>query len=701
MQALSAATERLLKPLTVKANNNAPYCRGNEIDSRDRLSIEYHTSKTGKSVFRAALYSRHVLSVINGTQRIERRYPISFRAVNFIRNRLPEYTEIQHHNDGMVTLYEVPVSDYTCEIIKHAWPASNLVFGDEHTQMIFDEVLLKSAAEDRCARNIATFKDPNNPGLLPCATLGFEYHPKFPLSDYQKLALLNSYISPGYALFMEQGTGKTAVVVARVCNDARNAKYTADRMYRALIVCPKNVRQNWLTEFAKFSTLHGKATVLTGNPIERIKQLTEAFSSDSQDTRYSVVICSYDLLGRYFQKKQAEKKEVKFPNPFQAIHWDLIVADESHYAKTPNAQRTHALHCLREKANKRMILTGTPITNSFFDLWAQWEILDEQASGFSTYKKFKEFYGVFKPDQQGNKRLDSYQNIPLLKERLAKKSFIITKKEALPYLPEKSYDIISVEMTPEQQNVYDRVSHELLVEVENELSSDSNPNQMAINNILIKMLRLAQITSGFAVYDAINDDEGNELRPQVIDRFDPDNKLEQLVEILKSKQPGEKTIVWSCWIQNIKTIQSRLELEKIKSVTFYGATSDKKRKEAEQLFNCEPETKIFIGNPAAGGTGLNLLGYDHSQDYSTTSPPTSCNHVIYYSQNWSAVHRAQSEDRAHRRGTKTSVQYTDLCVFRSIDEEIRKKVLEKRVHAYQIADIREVLKSILNEKIFN
>ena len=50
---------------------------------------------------------------------------------------------------------------------------------------------------------------------------------------------------------------------------------------------------------------------------------------------------------------------------------------------------------------------------------------------------------------------------------------------------------------------------------------------------------------------------------------------------------------------------------------------------------------------------------------------------------------------------KTSVQYTDLCVFRSIDEEIRKKVLEKRVHAYQIADIREVLKSILNEKIFN
>jgi hypothetical protein len=159
-------------------------------------------------------------------------------------------------------------------------------------------------------------------------------------------------------------------------------------------------------------------------------------------------------------------------------------------------------------------------------------------------------------------------------------------------------------------------------------------------------------------------------------------------------------------------------------------------------FNCDPNCTVFIGNPAAGGTGLNLLGYDtklykpepvmegvnqiaaivmdndwmsynemdcrweedpngincfdsYEKHYVKTAlPPTYCDHVIYYAQNWSYPHRAQSEDRAHRRGTTTHVRYTDLVVPGSIDEEIRVRVVEKKVSATKIQDVRSVLQRI-------
>ena len=59
------------------------------------------------------------------------------------------------------------------------------------------------------------------------------------------------------------------------------------------------------------------------------------------------------------------------------------------------------------------------------------------------------------------------------------------------------------------------------------------------------------------------------------------------------------------------------------------------------------------------------------------------------------VHRAQSEDRAHRRGTRTNVRITDLTVPNTIDETIRVRVLEKRAVALQVSDVREILTSIL------
>ena len=213
----------------------------------------------------------------------------------------------------------------------------------------------------------------------------------------------------------------------------------------------------------------------------------------------------------------------------------------------------------------------------------------------------------------------------------------------------------------------------------------ANPKAMTVNNILTQMLRLAQITSGFITWDAELDADGNPLSRSV-EAFPMNQKLDRLVDLIKENGEG-KIFVWATFVFDIRAIAARLELEGIKAVTFYGGTSEADRAEAERQFNFEPSCKVFIGNPAAGGTGLNLLGYPPGDDTATTF----CDRVIYYSQNWSMVQRAQSEDRCHRRGTKQQVRITDLCCPNTIDEEIRDRVVLKRARALEITDLRDIL----------
>jgi len=257
------------------------------------------------------------------------------------------------------------------------------------------------------------------------------------------------------------------------------------------------------------------------------------------------------------------------------------------------------------------------------------------------------------------------------------------------------YDVIEVEMTPEQTEYYAKLQKQLALEIKADLEAAEaagRPKQLTVNNILTKLLRLAQITSGFITWDPHYDDDGNIVEDRQVDRLDPNPKIEELVEQLKYKGPNDKTIVWACWVQDIRSIAARLTLEGIKCVTYYGSTPDKEREAIERSFNEDPTVKVLIGNPAAGGTGLNLLGYDYWNEQPLT---TNANHVIYYSQNWSMTARSQSEDRAHRRGTRRPVRYTDLTVPGTIDEEIRVRVLQKKKVALAIQDVRDILDRVL------
>lgn len=531
---------------------------------------------------------------------------------------------------------------------------------------------------------------------VPPLPAGWQERSDRPLEPYQRAAVKFSLDNPGFALHMDRGTGKTATAVQRTNmlaimlrrGEIKGGAPVKDgtRMLRTLVVVPNNVRLNWQREFQKFSHVAGKVRVLRGSQHQRVRSIAEAALGEV-DCFFSVMIVSYDSLRTTI-------------NALAMVPWDDVICDEAHYFKDQNTQRYKDLQQLRDLASaRRLELTGSPIGNSPMDLWAQLEFLREGGSGFTSKQAFKSFYGQYAPPNQaaghGVVKLLGLQNIPLLQERLARMTFAVTKEEAGLNLPDKVRLVREVEMTPYQREVYYKLQDELALQVEDKLSG-AVVDQVTIENVLVMLLRLHQVTSGHLTYDAVIDpDTMVVVKPKRIVELSPENpKVVQLLELLQDPERSSKakTIVWCQFIHNINIVQAALTAAGIKSVVYYGGVKQSERDAVVDQFNNDPETTVFIGNTQTAGEGLNLLGYDVMNP---DASDTYCDMEVFFSIDWSALRRQQAEDRAHRRGTRMPVQIIDLVVPGSIDEDILDRIIEKRETAEAVLDLRDTIRGIL------
>lgn len=663
MPTVASVIQRILEPLS---ENTSKLLEPSDIRSNDRLRVAL--TEDGRH------FVLHAYAELNDV-RVTPSHPA--RAGRWIQN-MPEVREVTANR------WEVAATDISALIINASWLDSQLIF-DDQSRVMYQFLLTRFLSQTFNSQTRAEFKIEHREPTLPADWFD---HPDRPLAKYQRVACVTTLGQDCAALFMEQGTGKTAVAIRRICIEARRKRMAkAGQPYRVLIVSPKNVRFNWLSELEVFGTVPGRAAVLRGSAASRLSTWAETITIDGPE-EFCAVVCSYESFVRDW--------------PFLgSVKWDLCILDEAHAIKNVYAKRAKHAVVARDGFEARLILTGTPITNSILDLYIPLEFLGEGMSGFSNYKSFKKFYTQFEKDDR-YERTTGFQNLPFLQERLARIAMMITKKEALPDLPEKLYEVREVVMTAKQRNWYIQLQDQLALEIEAGTNRDGK--KMTAQHILTKLLRLAQITSGFATWDAeMNEDTGEIRNPKAIEFVDPNPKLEELVKIIGELDPNEKAIVWACFIPDVYEIEKRLAAMGIKCCTFTGSTNDEDRAAAESNFNNLPasEMKVFIGNPAAGGAGLNLRGYNPATEGTPEDHGSNCTRVVYYSQNWSMVHRAQSEDRAHRRGTRVPVTYIDLCVPGTIDEEIRGRVVGKRVDAASIQDVREIMNRVLSVRPFD
>jgi len=651
----------------------------------------------------------NVQTVDGQTITLNRSQSASHRSAHFIRETIPD----THRLTGDSYNYHkrrLPITDYTVAALS-VWPKDRLIFASPEAEGIYVGRLCQLRESVERSKEQADFK---LNGTIPESVESMENleTETYPLKDYQKTAVALA-LNRSYALFMEQGTGKTAITISLLNVEATKHYKEHGVPYRVLVVMPAATLSNWEAEFDKFCTVPYHFEKIRGSKAERIVATALVnLGKHLRGKKITVGVISYDSF----------KNDVAL---FQEFPWDRVIYDESDKFKSSSTSRWKAIRKFRDHQEendpeigerlsmlKTLCLTGTPIVNSPLDLYTQWESLGFGESGFVNWKAFTDFHARYIDMQTGTggsvKKFASLANVPLYQERIARICFRITCKEAGLNLPDRIHRLHEVEMTKKQTEIYDKLATQLFAEVEETLNRGGGT--LEISNVLTKLLRLAQITSGHIKFD--DTDKAVQI--------DPHNnpKIKALMDLLldESRPKGEKTIIWSNFVPDIEGIAGALDLHnnnparqgpKIKYVTYYGKTSPADKEKAIHAFNNDTETKVFISNPQSGGAGINLLGYnpENPQDIGEThwavteQGVTEINHtftgrVFYFSRNWSMRDRLQSEARCHRLGTKIQVEYTDLLVPNTIDGEIISRVAGKKATADALQDVNAILKRL-------
>jgi SNF2 family DNA or RNA helicase len=331
------------------------------------------------------------------------------------------------------------------------------------------------------------------------------------LYHHQKLALQYLRFNDSFALFMEQGTGKSIPTLIRIFE-----LYKQGEIKNALIVAPKATMGAWYRDIEKFFD-----------------------KSEQKLLENLITVINYDSVWR---KGKGYDRQ-----------WDCIVLDESHFIKNRTSKRSSFLLKLSLGAKYRYILTGTPIGNGQLEnIWAQYAFLKPKvvrgrvaSEIFGTYRQFEDKYCIlnqwWKPYR--------YINVDELQDIIAEYSYRVTKEECLD-LPDKLPD-----------EVYDIELKEPKLYKELHKHSTIEEMDLLAENPLARMVRLRQICSGF-----INDEQGEltELKCE---------KLKVLQEFLDGWE--KKLVIFCEFRYSIDAVSGLLKKLKIKHVILDGRQKDK------------------------------------------------------------------------------------------------------------------------------
>lgn len=478
-----------------------------------------------------------------------------------------------------------------------------------------------------------------------------------------------------FALFMDQGTGKTWTFLA----DAERL-FAAGEIDAALVLSPKGVHTNWVR---REIPAHWDGPIITGvwrtgagkRYFERLEKTLFRPRERGEPTPMRLLSMNIDGV--------KTKDGLAFAQRFLRSTKAIIIIDESTRIKNVKSKAWEVcVEELQQLAKYRRIGSGLPITNAPTDIFGQAEFLERGLLGTSSFRAFNAEYSVlldkdsfmFKKMIQKNPRMawaqivatdengkKMYRNLDKLHKLIQPWSYRILKEECLD-LPPKVYKNFYFEMTPAQWKAYDLMDKKLRYEY---------GDDMDVFTKLTKGIKLQQITSGFAM-----------LKSGELSYVEGDNpRLAALVDWLEDKE-GKKVVIWAHFREEIRAIAAVLKKMGRKAVEYHGGvTKDEDRDEAIDRFQdvegFEP-ADTFLGHAQAGGIGITI---------------TAATDVLYYSCSYNLEFRKQSEDRTHRKGTVGTVTYTDLVADGSIDEDIAEALQVKEGFAAKVLNKPTLLRA--------
>lgn len=397
------------------------------------------------------------------------------------------------------------------------------------------------------------------------------------------------------ALFMDQGTGKTLVAIALI-----GKRYQENQVRRVLIVSPKAARRVWVKEFKKHAKFPWNFSI-NEYPLRGIG--------------VSLLITNYEMLNSQLKYIQKWKPQ-------------MIVLDESHKIKNRKAVRTKKCIQLGNKAEFKLILSGTPFGKWLSEVWSQFRFLNPSIFG----SRFTEFKNLFlKMGGYMGYKITGYKNEDLFAEKLHSISFRVTKEECLD-LPPLSYQKVYVTPSAQSKKIYEDLNINFRAEIDGE--------EVTADLEISKQIKLRQVVGGLVRTDS--DKIASISREKV-------SALEDVME----GRTGKKTIIFCSFTHEIRLVEGLMKKMGIKSITLEGKTKDKDS--FETTFQEDKSIEVGIIQVQTGGEALTL----HSADM-----------AIFYSPTFSFIGYSQARDRLYRIGQMLPVTVVFLIMEETVDETI-------------------------------
>ena len=332
------------------------------------------------------------------------------------------------------------------------------------------------------------------------------------LRSYQEFGVKYALCQQKALLGDEMGLGKTIQAISAFISLASEGKT------HFMVVCPASVVVNWTREIAKFSTLtphkvHGD-----------VKTALNAWLSSG-----GVAVTTFETISKF---TLPDNQKV-----------DMLVCDEAHYVKNPEAIRTKALMEINQQCEKILFMTGTPIENKVEEMCFLVSLL--QADIAAELEKIK----YLSKAEQFRKTL-----APVYLRR--------TRNEVLKELPELIETEEWCEMNADELSLYREAVKE--------------SNFMAMRQV---SWNVADISKS--------------------------QKAARLLELCdEAKEEGRKIIVFSFFRNTVSRVLEILKDRCIGPIT--GDISLSKRQELVDEFTAAPAGSVLVSQVQAGGTGLNI-----------------------------------------------------------------------------------------------
>ncbi len=446
-------------------------------------------------------------------------------------------------------------------------------------------------------------------------------------SGFQWLNYLND-VGWGGILADDMGLGKTVQALTMLQHYRQQ-----EGGLKAIVICPTTLIYNWENEIKKFTPdltwqiHHGSMRTRDTDALQRS----------------NIIITTYGTLRSDIQV-------------LLKINYDYVVLDESQAIKNPASKVTRAA-CLLNAKN-RVCMSGTPLQNNTFDIFAQMNFLNPGLLGSMEFFRNEFATPIDKFGEQEQKDHLRKLLFPFILRR--------TKEQVAKDLPEKTETILFCEMEKEQRRIYDAYRNSYRDKIMGTIDQQGiDKSQLTI---LQGLMKLRQICDSPAI---LNEE----------DRYPNHSiKLDELTREITENIGEHKALIFSQFLGMLALVKEKLTQDGIVFEYFDGSTSINERQRSIDNFQNNDNCRVFLISLKAGGVGLNL---------------TAADYVYIVDPWWNPAVEQQAIDRTHRIGqTKNIFAYRMICIDTIEDKILQLQERKRKLASELISDDVNFVKAL-------